>query len=287
MIKKHIALFMISILFLFLMFGCDINLGETEPILTTPILTEPNIPTPTPTMPIPSMVDPTEVVELPDPTYSFDESLYQGYELLLRKNVKAWGLGNIVLKYQTNDRDYEWYKDQLSSSLHPTVNCGPTSVEMVGRFIDQHFEYTTDDFRRLYYNNGGWWYGSDIAGALDLSSIAFKYTFINHEDSLKQIIDQGHIAILNNNMSLIPRNSRLIERTNRFYSGVTGHYFVLKGYVETDLGIFFEVYDPYSYFMTYDEDGTLKGKNRYYESEALLHSLRNWYQYAFEILGKK
>jgi hypothetical protein len=246
-------------------------------------LSEPFIETPTPT---PSPVIPTEIVEPPVPSYSFDESLYQGYELLLRQNVKAWGLGNIVLKYKTNDRDYEWYKDQLSSTLHPTVNCGPTSVEMVGRFLDQNFEYTTDYFRSLFNSHGGWWYGSDIESALEISSISFRYTYIQDENTLKQIIDQGHIAILNNDMSLIPRNMRTHERTNRFYGGVTGHYFVLKGYVETDLGTFFEVYDPYSYFMTYEVDGTLKGKNRYYESAALLNSLKNWYSFAFEILGK-
>lgn len=271
-----------------LLFGCDVATNTIEP--TPDVTLEPTpefiptpkiIPTPEPTP------EPTPTPEPPLETYSFDESLYSGYELTLRQNVQSWGLGNIVLTYKSLDKDYDWYNDQFSSSLHPSVNCGPASIEMVGRFIYDDYAFSTNDLRQKFNPLGGWWYGTDIEGALDLSEIEYAYTYIEDADSLKAIIDRGHIAILNNNMSFIPRNFNLDQRTNRFYGGVTGHYFVLKGYVETDQGTYFEVYDPYSYFMTYENTDIPKGKNRYYESFALMQSLTSWFRTAYEITGPK
>ena len=83
-------------------------------------------------------------------------------------------------------------------------------------------------------------------------------------------------------MSWITYNARSEERVGRFYRGVTGHYLIVKGYIETDHGEFFKVYDPYSINRRYT-DGTLMGSYRYYESVEFLRSITNWYTKAYQI----
>lgn len=215
-------------------------------------------------------------------TTTTTEELYRNYEEQLLLNLSNYGLGNDLIKYVSNDRDYNWYVNQLNTGVHAYSNCGPASIEMVSRWSDQLSRVTAKNAREKFRPNGGWWYDEDIKGALDLYRIPHETSYITKIDDLISVIESGRIALINNNMSLIPYNSISSERTNRFYSNVTGHYLIVKGYLITDIGTFFEVYDPYTINSRYS-DNTPKGKNRYYEAESLIDSIVSWYIKIYEI----
>lgn len=200
----------------------------------------------------------------------------------LYENVQAWGLGKTITTYKSNDRDYPWYFDQADSGIHSGNNCGPSSIQMVGKWVDKDFKLTAEDIRKDFRPLGGWWYGEDINGSLDKYKIVYQMKTIEDKYDLMFIIDAGNIAIINNNMDVITRNSNENQRTNRFYDYVTGHYFVLKGYVIVDNKTYFEVYDPNNWGAT-NQDGTPKGQNRYYEADTLLNSIKQWYNQAVVI----
>jgi hypothetical protein len=203
----------------------------------------------------------------------------------LYANSQVWGLGKNITSYKSNDRDYMWYFDQADSGIHSGNNCGPSSIQMVGKWVDKDFNLSAEDIRKDFRPLGGWWYGEDINGSLDKYKIVYQMKTIEDKYDLMFIIDAGNIAIINNNMDVIRRNANENQRTNRFYDYVTGHYFILKGYVIVDNKTYFEVYDPNNWGATY-EDGTLKGQNRYYEADTLLASMLQWYNQAVVIYPK-
>lgn len=200
----------------------------------------------------------------------------------LYANVQTWGLGKTITTYKSNDRDYLWYFDQADSGIHSGNNCGPSSIQMVGKWVNKDFSLSAEDIRKDFRPLGGWWYGEDINGSLDKYKIVYQMKTIEDKYDLMFIIDADNIAIINNNMDVITRNPNENQRTNRFYDYVTGHYFVVKGYVIVDNKTYFEVYDPNNWGATYP-DGTPKGQNRYYEAETLLNSIKQWYNQAVVI----
>ncbi|HZJ89628.1 MAG TPA: C39 family peptidase [Bacilli bacterium] len=195
----------------------------------------------------------------------------------LYENRVAWGLGEKMTKYVTNDRDYEWYVDQLNTGEHWAENCGPSSVEMVGRYYDPAFSYTAEYARSLYNPDGGWWYDRFITGAFWQFEIPFASITIHNASVLMHALDQGNVVLINPTMELVSREKKSTHRTGIYYTPGTGHYIVVKGYVIVDEVTFFEVYDPWSIDMRY-ADGTLKGKDRYYDAVSLLDSLKNWFR---------
>ena len=203
----------------------------------------------------------------------------------LYAHSQVWGLGKSIDTYKSNDRNYLWYFDQADSGIHSGNNCGPSSIQMVGKWVDKNFSLTAEDIRKDFRPLGGWWYSEDINGALRKYNIAYQSITIENKIDLMLIIDAGNIAIINNNMDVITRNPDENQRTNRFYDYVTGHYFVVKGYVIVDNTTYFEVYDPNNWGATY-EDGTPKGQNRYYEAETLMASILQWYNQAIVIYPK-
>lgn len=215
-------------------------------------------------------------------TTEVTETVSSTYRATLEANVKAWGLGNKLIDYVSNDRAYDWYIDQAHTGTHSGANCGPSSVAMAAKWVDEDFDKTAEDARKKFRPLGGWWYGDDIEGCLDYFDVDYSVIFVENAYTLMSIFDSGKIAIVNNSMGYIPLVSDSSSRVNRFYSFDSGHYFIVKGYLKVDNKTYFEVYDPNNWDMFY-EDGTEMGKNRYYEADVLLSSMTNWYPYAVMI----
>lgn len=204
------------------------------------------------------------------------------YEEELRANSVEWGLGSSITKYVTNDREYEWYVDQRTTGDYWEVNCGPTSIEMAGRWSNERFTYTAEDARASYRPTGGWWYDSDIQGALAQFSIPNASSTIETSDDMTVLLDDGKILLVNPDMSRITYQKSSTVHVGRYYQNVTGHYIIVKGYIIADQKTYFEVYDPWSVGVTYD-NGVLKGKNRYYSATSLTESLLSWWPTVYAI----
>ena len=193
-----------------------------------------------------------------------------------------WGLGDNISVYVNNGREYDWYVDQATTGLHAGNNCGPSSIEMAAKWYDEDTKATAEKARKKFRSSGGWWYSDDINNALDLYDIPYKIIALESDFDLRNILDQGSIAIINNSMGYIPFNGNANERINRFYTFDSGHYLIVKGYVVADGKLYFEVYDPNNWNESYD-DGEPKGKDRFYESSVLMSSILNWYPFAVVI----
>lgn len=198
------------------------------------------------------------------------------YYSLLKEQSEIWGLGKVVEEYVTNDRSYSWYIDQGNTGRHSGNNCGPASVTMAARWYHENTRVTAEKARRRNRPFGGWWYANDIEESLSRMKVRHHKVTLENQDTILALLRSGHILIVNNTMGGIPYNSNQVERTNRFYSFDSGHFFIVKGFVRVDGKVYFEVYDPNSWDMRY-RDGHLMGQNRYYEGEALVKSILNWY----------
>ncbi len=185
------------------------------------------------------------------------------------------GLGNFIQQAANNNCSYPWYMDQAYTGPYSLDNCGPTAVTMVCKWADSTFVKTAEDARMAYRPTGGDWYPDDITSYLrdnniPNSTLALPATEEGTTQTLKREVDLHQAAIVCLEMYSVRYNEIARSHVDRFFvtnPGI-GHFIIVKGYKEVDNEMYFEVYDPNSWTATYD-DGTLKGKDRYYRSEDL------------------
>ena len=222
---------------------------------------------------------------------SADNSIIKEWTVVTRNNsfTLDWGLGYFLSKFQKNDRDYEWYMDQLNTGTYAIANCGPTVVTMAIKWADSTFEKSPSDARNTYEINGGDWYTSDINHYLADNKIAHAIIPLgNNTDSSANIIihqiDQGRIVILCIDMNLVSYTSNPSIRVDKFYKTTPawGHFFIVKGYTVVSDQIYFQIYDPNSWNQKY-ADGTLKGKDRFYRAGDVFSASSNWWNYAIVV----
>ena len=217
----------------------------------------------------------------------FSDSITKGLILPQMILERKYGLGRLFYEGHSNNVNYFWYLDQLNTGTYYSVNCGPTSVTMAIKWVNQDFTKTPQDARNTYRSSGGWWYTSDIVNYLNLYSIHNKTIAMPDVNLLQNELNSGNIAILCLDMYYIRKQEKDKWHVDKFYTANTkgwGHFIVIKGYKNVDDETFFEAYDPYSMGMKYAND-TLKGLDRYYRQLDLDSAVLNWWSYAI-IVGR-
>jgi hypothetical protein len=202
------------------------------------------------------------------------------------------GLGNFVQQIAKNDRPYSWYMDQAYTGPFSDANCGPAAVSMACKWADSAFSKTPEDARNAYRPAGGDWYADDITfylrdNGIPNSTLALPATAETVQDVLKQQVDLHQLVILTLEMISVRYNGFPQSHVDRFYetkAGI-GHYLLIKGYIKVDNEMYFQVYDPNSWTRMYD-DGSLKGKDRYYRSEELFAATKTWWPKVFLVAKK-
>jgi hypothetical protein len=215
----------------------------------------------------------------------FKDSSSVNIDLLANYYIKTWGLGNVLNAELSNNRDYEWYLDQMNTGTYASVNCGPTSTTMAIKWYNKDFPKTPADARNAYRSTGGWWYTSDIVNYLNDNGVNNRTINLTSIDLLKNELNAGNIIILCLDMYYITYNGNGEIRKDKFYTTTNtgwGHFIVIKGYKEVDNITYYEVYDPNSYGRKYS-DTSLKGKNRYYSATDLNTATNVWWDYAIVI----
>jgi hypothetical protein len=133
--------------------------------------------------------------------------------------------------------------------------------------------------------NGGWWYTNNIIDYLNSNSVINKTIATTGTNDLTNELQNNNILILCLDMYYILLEQNEAWRTDKFYEAQTigwGHFIVVKGYKKVDDVLYFEVYDPFNWGMTYD-DGSAKGKNRYYKASDIMEATENWWAYAIVV----
>lgn len=110
--------------------------------------------------------------------------------------LQIWGLGLNLQSSASNNRNYEWYYDQLNTGTFANSNCGPTSVTMAIKWFNPSFALSPVDARKYYRPNGAGWFTSDIINYLNDKGVYNKTITLDNTDRLREQIDLGNIAIL-------------------------------------------------------------------------------------------
>jgi len=213
------------------------------------------------------------------------DSVTKDVKLPETTEIRRYGLGITLNSEQSNNTDYSWYYDQMNTGTYSDVNCGPASVTMAIKWANPSFTKTPLDARNTYRSTGGWWYTNDITNYLNKYAITNYTVSVSSIDAIQSELTLGHIVILCLDMYYIRSQTKDKWHVDKFYPASTtgwGHFIVVKGFKMVDGEAFYEVYDPYSFGKTYT-DGTLKGKDRYYQSADLNKAVINWWNYAIVV----
>jgi hypothetical protein len=202
-------------------------------------------------------------------------------------NAPPIGIEGDILKWNSSNRDYEWYFDQANSGAYSNGNCGSAVATMAVKWSNKDFTKTVQDARNKYMLNGEWWSTDTVSTYINENNgdCSIK-KFTNNIDDTKSLIDSGKIAILCINTYGLSGIYDYNSRVGRFYSPSNGHFILLKGYIETTKGFYLEFYDPFSMGQT-DSDGSLKGKDRYYTVQDIDNALKPEWKYAIIINPKE
>ena len=198
---------------------------------------------------------------------------------------RLYGIGRNITAEKSNNVTHSWYIDQKNTGRHSGVNCGPTCATMAAKWYNSAFAKRVEDARNTYRPEGGWWYTDDIEHYLNDNHIGNFYAGLNHASDLKSRIDNGHIVILCLDMYYVRKHLGKSEwHIDKFYptSVSFGHFIIVKGYKIVDGVMWFEVYDPNSWGSIYN-NRMLKGLDRYYRAEDIMHATDVWWKYMIVI----
>jgi len=198
-------------------------------------------------------------------------------------DLEKLGLGRIESVYVSLNRDYDWYINQNETGLASRVNCAPTAAVMAAKWSDANFNKSVRDARDTYlYDSYGVfasWSMANIYNFLSDNSIPCRSDYDVSLQNMTGYLDNGNILIVGINMFGITFNKNEEQRTGKYYLSFTGgrvyidgsnHVIVVKGYRVVDGKTYFEVYDPNG--RPRYEDGTPKGKDRFYLASEVIDS---------------
>lgn len=202
--------------------------------------------------------------------------------------LQNWGMGTSQSAYVGNDQPYDWYIDQGFTGPASSVNCGPSSATMACKWYNQNTSASAEGARAMFPEGNGWWYTYDVDNYLSSNSVPHAYYAVSGIASVTNLLAQGDTLIFCLNMSYIPATMNNSYRVQAFYSGVTGHFIVAKGYRVTDSATWIECYDPFDYSSTGGwgvaySDGTPMGRDRHYAWANLQNAIANWWPYCIAV----
>lgn len=188
-----------------------------------------------------------------------------------REKFKEYGIEGDLLRWNSAERDYDWYIDQGSTGSNNTLNCVPSSLIMTMKYFDKNTTETADNIRKTVSRPCGGLDANDITKVLEKDGFDHEYIGYDTEKDFKEwierSIDIGGLCMMTVNMGSVPMRLNG-TRVGKFYSGSWNHCIVIKGYIETDKNFYLEVYDPFSMGSKYS-DGQLIGKDTYYTANSL------------------
>lgn len=184
----------------------------------------------------------------------------------------SWGLGTKVTKSVSNNKDYDWYIDQFSTGRNAIRNCGPSVVAMAADWQDEKLNLKVNDIVDKYIPDETVYAGADFLMVYNwMEDYKLNPTWLKDAtvDSMIKELDKGNILLVGLDLQYLKYNPSLIERVGKPLDAVGSHYVIIKGYKEVDGKLYFEVYDPASVNIKYN-DGELIGKDRYYDTEEFI-----------------
>lgn len=211
------------------------------------------------------------------------------WTITIISTLEEFGFTSAITASKSINQSFNWYYDQSLSGQFASINCGPAVATMAIKWSDPSFSKTPEDARNTYRTTGGWWFTNDIVSYFEKYGINSMYTTLPDKyQTIKNYLDKGYIVVLCLDNFYIRYNSNNKQHIDKYYrvnAAGSGHFIIVKGYKQTSSNFYFEVYDPWSYGMTYD-NGQLKGVDRYYNSDDLENATNVWWDYAIIVAPK-
>lgn len=180
--------------------------------------------------------------------------------------------------FNASNVDYDWYMDQAHTGEYCDGNCGPTSVAMAMKWVDENSSMTGERARSEDPVGGNWWSTDNIKDSLRRHEINHEELTYFSAESITDLIDEGKIAILCLKMGEISENKNPdSSNIGRFYGFDGGHFLIVKGYQVVDGKLYYEVYDPNNWDMKYSNNNEPMGRDRLYLASEVDNAVRVWW----------
>ncbi|MDR2941064.1 MAG: LysM peptidoglycan-binding domain-containing protein [Treponema sp.] len=173
--------------------------------------------------------------------------------------------------------DFNWYRTQFNSGT--PSNCGPASASMgISWGTGKYYPVSAVREAIGWQGNGGTGF-EDLLKVINNQGVSASLQPLKTTDDLKNVIDSGAIAIvlfLTDGVKT-SRHDPKFDLFGKYYNDSVGHYVVVKGYSMN--GEYLVIHDPIpsdwsSNSFRYADEISMMGRNRYFNTNELLRSLR-------------
>ena len=173
--------------------------------------------------------------------------------------------------------NFNWYRTQFNTGT--SSNCGPAAASMaIGWGASKYFPVSSVRQSVGWQGEGGTSF-EELMGVIRGQGVPASIEPLRSFQNIRDVIDSGSIAIILFHTSGIKstRQDPANDLFGKYYNDSVGHYLVIKGYSLN--GEYLVVHDPIpsdwgANSFRYGDDISMIGRNRYYSTTELLHSLR-------------
>jgi len=200
-----------------------------------------------------------------------DESVYK--KMITDEICKNYMLGEKILFSKQNDISMDWYRgiDNLEDEYYS--NGAHHTILMMLDWLYSNNQ--TFKHRPIYmFGENDMLTDESIKDAISVYSEYSVYTPENvTQELLTHNLNKGYILILKLNPEDIAHQTNLKSHKGIYYYG-PNHYIIIKGFAQIDNSLYFTSYDPFSLYSQF-EDGSYKGKDRFYEASDIIETINN------------
>jgi len=173
--------------------------------------------------------------------------------------------------------NFNWYRTQFNSGT--PSNCGPASASMgISWGTGKYFPVSSVREAIGWQGNGGTGF-EDLIKVIKGQGVPAEMQSIRTMNDIKNVIDSGSIAIilfLTDGVKTARRDPKF-DLFGKYYNDSVGHYVVIKGYSMN--GEYLVIHDPIpsdwsSNSFRYEDEISMMGRNRYFNTNEVLRSLR-------------
>lgn len=199
--------------------------------------------------------------------------------------LEAWGLGKFESKHVGLDRTYEWYVQQTDIN-DDVSDRGVSCAMMAGKWVDENFNVTAEALQtfgeqtkeEMHANYEGWTYNV-LKAALEYAEVPSEIEKIplsryKKKEAILGELNDGNIVVLIIKPNMLTYTEDTAIHAGIYYLGFKS-FIVIKGYRVVDKKTYFEVYDPASNEVTY-QNGQPFGKDRYYLADEVMTSAEEY-----------
>ncbi len=177
-------------------------------------------------------------------------------------NTNTNANANTAIAEKHVNRDYEWFVDQNQTGTYSYENCGPSVTSMILKWFSPANNVTAETLRSWIRPNGGWWFTDDIESVMNSYQVPYERKPFN---DISQII-----ADLNKDrIILVCLDGYYLS--DDYTSVGSGHFLIIKGYINQNGAIEFETYNPDS------------RKDHYYPADKIFTACQKWWAYYYAI----